>query len=69
MSMTEKKLSDLTIKDLGKVIGIDIGWEQVEKGKLTDFYGSMDDELNAIVAVEIDENLTFFLPPDSKIYI
>jgi len=69
MSMTEKKLSDLTIKDLGKVIGIDIGWEQIEKGKLTDFYGSMDDELNAIVAVEIDENLTFFLPPDSKIFI
>jgi hypothetical protein len=67
--MTEKKLSDLTIKDLGKVIGIDIGWEQIEKGKLTDFYGSMDDELNAIVAVEIDENLTFFLPPDSKIFI
>lgn len=51
------------------MVGIDIGWQQIEKGKLTDFYGSMDEELNAIVAVEIDDNLTFFLEPNAIIYI
>jgi hypothetical protein len=65
----KKHLTDLTEADLGKMVGIDIGWQQIEKGKLTDFYGSMDEELNAIVAVEIDDNLTFFLEPNAIIYI
>ena len=67
--MQKKHLAQLTEADLGKLVGIDIGWQQIEKGKLTDFYGSMDEELNAIVAVEIDDNLTFFLPPDGSIFI
>lgn len=65
----QKRLSQLTENDLGKVVGIDIGFSQIEKGKLTDFYGSFDEDNNAIVAVEIDDNLTFFMPPNGIIYI
>ena len=67
--MEEKRLSQLNQHDLNKTVGIDIGWQQIEKGKLTDFYGSLDEENNAIIAVEIDGNLTFFLAPNSTIFI
>jgi predicted TIM-barrel fold metal-dependent hydrolase len=67
--MEEKRLSELTQHDLNKTVGIDIGWQQIEKGKLTDFYGSLDEDENAIVAVQIDDNLTFFLAPNSTIFI
>ena len=67
--MIEKRLSQLTESDLNKTVGIDIGFQQIEKGVLTDFYGSLDGEENAVVAVEIDDNLTFFLAPNSKILI
>jgi len=65
----KKRLAELTPNDIGRDVGIDIGWQQIEKGKLTDYYGSMDEELNAIVAVELDSNLTFFLPPNSSVFI
>jgi hypothetical protein len=65
----KKRLADLTNADLGRKVGVDIGWQQIEKGTLTDYYGSMDEDLNAIVAVELDGNLTFFLPPNSSIFI
>jgi hypothetical protein len=64
-----KRLSQLDESDLNKLVGIDIGFSQIEKGKLTDFYGSMDENDRAIVAVEIDNNLTFFMPPNGKIEI
>lgn len=64
-----KRLAQLTESDLGKRVGIDIGFSQIERGRLTDFYGSFDEDNNAIVAVEIDENLTFFMPPNGLIYI
>lgn len=67
--MSEKRLAELQESDLNKVVTIDIGWEQKESGKLTDFYGSFDEEERAVVAVELDENLTFFLPPNAKIEI
>jgi hypothetical protein len=67
--MVEKRLSQLTEADLNKVVGIDIGFQQIEKGVLTDFYGSLDSEENAVVAVEIDNNLTFFLASNSKILV
>jgi hypothetical protein len=67
--MTEKRLSELSEKDLFKQAKIDIGWGQTEAGTLTDFYGSFDEQDRAVVAVEIDENLTFFLPPNSKIFV
>lgn len=69
MNLPQKRLSQLTEQDLGKTVGIDIGFSQIEKGRLTDFYGSFDEENKAIVAVEVDENLTFFLPPNGIIYI
>jgi hypothetical protein len=65
----QKRLSQLVESDLGKIVGVDIGFSQIEKGRLTDFYGSFDEENKAIVAVEIDENLTFFMPPNGIIYI
>lgn len=65
----QKRLFELTEQDLGKVVGIDIGFSQIEKGKLTDFYGSFDEDNNAIIAVEIDENLTYFMPPNGLIYL
>jgi hypothetical protein len=64
-----KRLSQLTDADLNQLVGVDIGFSQIEKGKLTDFYGSMDEYDKAIVAVEIDNNLTFFMPPNAKIEI
>jgi len=67
--MEEKRLSQLNKYDLDKTVGIDIGWQQIEKGKLTDFYGSLDGDNNAVVAVELDGNLTFFLAPNSTIFI
>jgi hypothetical protein len=67
--MEQKRLSQLSEQDLNRVVGVDIGFQQIEKGKLTDFYGSLDEDNNAIVAVELDENLTFFLPPNGMLII
>jgi hypothetical protein len=64
-----KRLSQLSESDLNQLVGVDIGFSQIEKGKLTDFYGSFDEDNKAIVAVEIDNNLTFFMPPNAKIEI
>ena len=63
----EKRLSQLEDADLNKKVGISIGFDQIETGILTDYYGSMNEDSKAIVAVEIDKNLTFFLPPNAKI--
>jgi hypothetical protein len=67
--MEEKRLFDLEMSHLQKHVTIDIGWDQTESGTLTDFYGSFDEDDNAVVAVELDENLTFFLPPNSKVFV
>ena len=65
----QKKLSQLEDADLNKRVAISIGFSQVEKGVLTDFYGSLDEDDRAIVAVELDKNLTFFLPPNARIEV
>lgn len=67
--MEQKRLFDLEMIHLQRQVTIDIGWDQTESGTLTDFYGSFDEEDNAVIAVELDENLTFFLPPNSKIFV
>lgn len=65
----QKKLAQLEDADLNKRVAISIGFSQVEKGVLTDFYGSLDEDDRAIVAVELDKNLTFFLPPNARIEV
>ena len=65
----QKKLAQLEDADLNKRVAISIGFSQVEKGVLTDFYGSLDEDDRAIVAVELDQNLTFFLPPNARIEV
>jgi hypothetical protein len=64
-----KKLSQLDDTDLNKKVSIAIGFDQTEIGVLTDYYGSLGEDERAIVAVELDRNLTFFLPPNAKIEI
>jgi hypothetical protein len=48
---------------------VDIGFDQTESGILTDFYGAMDSDTHAVIAVELDDNLTFYLSPNSEIKI
>ena len=67
--MQEKFLNQLQESDLGRKAGIDIGFDQIESGILTDFYGAMDSDTHAVIAVENDNNLTFFMSPNSKIQI
>jgi hypothetical protein len=67
--MRVKQLSELTEKDLNHRVSIDIGFDQTESGTLTDFYGAMDSDTHAVIAVEFDNNLTFYLPPKSQIQV
>lgn len=65
--MLTKRLSDLTSDDLNHRVSVFIGFGQRESGILTDFYGAMDSETHAVIAVELDNDLTFFLHPHSVI--
>jgi hypothetical protein len=67
--MRVKRLSELNSSDLNHKISVDIGFEQTESGILTDFYGAMDSDTHAVIAVEFDGNLTFYLSPNSQIKI
>jgi len=62
-------LSELHSSDLNHRISVDIGFDQTESGILTDFYGAMDSDTHAVIAVELDDNLTFYLSPNSEIKI
>ena len=67
--MRVKRLDELTSDDLNHRVSIDIGFDQKESGILTDFYGAMDSDTHAVIAVEMDNNLTFYLSPRSQIEI
>lgn len=67
--MRVKRLSELHSSDLNHRISVDIGFDQTESGILTDFYGAMDSDTHAVIAVELDDNLTFYLSPNSEIKI
>lgn len=67
--MQVKRLSELHNSDLNHRVSVDIGFDQSESGILTDFYGAMDSDTHAVIAVEFDENLTFYLAPNSEIKI
>ena len=62
-------MSELHSSDLNHRISVDIGFDQTESGILTDFYGAMDSDTHAVIAVELDDNLTFYLSPNSEIKI
>lgn len=67
--MRVKRLSELHSSDLNHRISVDIGFDQTESGILTDFYGAMDSDTHAVIAVEFDNNLTFYLSPNSEIKV
>jgi hypothetical protein len=67
--MQIKRVSELSQDDLNHKVSIDIVFDQKESGILTDFYGAMDSDTHAVIAVELDENLTFYLSPNSEIEI
>lgn len=67
--MQVKRLDELITSDLNRKVAIDIGFDQKESGILTDFYGAMDSETHAVIALEIDSNLTFYLPPHARVEI
>jgi hypothetical protein len=65
--MEIKRISELTASDLNRKVTLDIGFDQKESGILTDFYGAMDSETHAVIAIEFDHNLTFYLSPSSEV--
>lgn len=67
--MRVKRLSELSDSDLNHRVSVGIGFGQKESGILTDFYGAMDSDTHAVIAVEFDNNLTFYLSPHSEIEI
>lgn len=67
--MQVKRLSELHESDLNRKVSVDIGFDQTESGLLTDFYGAMDSDTHAVIAVEFDNNLTFYLSPNSEIKV
>lgn len=67
--MAVKRLSELTPDDLNHRVSVSIGFDQKESGILTDFYGAMDSDTHAVIAVEFDNNLTFYLSPSWEIEI
>lgn len=68
--MTTKRIKNLERADLDKRVTVNLGYHnETESGRLTDFYGGMDIDDNAVIAIELDDNLTFFLPPNSQIEI
>ena len=62
-----KRLSELVEHDLYRSVKVSLGFEQVETGILTDFYGSLDNDNRAVIAIELDEQITFFLAPNTLI--
>lgn len=64
-----KRLNELTQDDLDKRITVPTVYDQKESGILTDFYGAMDSDTHAVVAVELDNALTFYLTPNSRVEI
>jgi hypothetical protein len=52
--LAEVNVEELTESHLGKQVTLVTPFEQI-KGVLTDFYGSLDDEDEAIVVIEIDD--------------
>ncbi len=67
--MKMKRLNDLTQADLNKRVTVGTVYDQKESGILTDFYGAMDSDTHAVIAIEFDNALTFYLPPNSQIEI
>lgn len=67
--MQVKRLSELHESDLNRKVSVNIGFDQTESGLLTDFYGAMDSDTHAVIAVEFDNNLTFYLSPNSEIKV
>lgn len=67
--MKVKRLSELSNADIGHKVAIDIGFGQKESGTLTDFYGAMDSDTHAVIALELDNNLTFYLSPNTQVEI
>jgi hypothetical protein len=67
--MRVKRLNELSDSDLNHRVSVSIGFDQKESGILTDFYGAMDSDTHAVIAVEFDTALTFYLPPNSQIEI
>lgn len=65
----KKRLMQLQDSDLQRQVSIPIGFGQTESGVLTDYYGSIDEESHAFIAVELDKNLIFFLQPNTQIEI
>jgi len=64
-----KRLSELSQSDLNHRVSVGIGFGQKESGTLTDFYGAMDSDTHAVIGVEFDGNLTFYLSPNTEIEI
>lgn len=67
--MKVKRLSELTSDDINHRVSVGIGFDQKESGILTDFYGAMDSDTHAVIAIEFDNNLTFYLSPNSTIEV
>lgn len=67
--MRVKHLSELTKDDLNKQVEVFIGFQQKESGTLTDFFGSLtiDDEVE--IAVELNNDVIYFLDENAKISI
>jgi len=62
-----KRLNELSSEDLNHRVSVSIGFGQKESGILTDVYGAMDSDTHAVIALELDNNLTFYLPPHTEV--
>jgi len=67
--MRVKHLSELTRDDLNKQVEVFIGFQQKEAGILTDFFGSLTIDDEAQIAVELNNDVIYFLDENARISI
>jgi len=59
--------NDLTEKYLGHFVELEIPYDTI-RGKLTDFYGTFDENNESIVIIEIDEE-PYFVDEDMSLFV